>query len=59
MKDVDDDDDLDMVFRCRIQDLDLDENSTQATLEGETTGGDPITSTDTVEIVPPNPKKNV
>ncbi len=50
--DVDGDGDDDMLFHFKTQDLELDENSTEATLMCETFGGDTITGTDTVRVVP-------
>jgi hypothetical protein len=54
MEDVDGDDDLDMLFHFKTQDLDLDEDSTEATLTAYTY--DPlnrlIVGKDTVNIVP-------
>lgn len=58
--DVDGDGNDDMLFHFKTQDLlkgvdnpkGLDENSTEATLMCETFGGDTITGTDTVRIVP-------
>ncbi len=50
--DVDDDGDLDMLFHFKTQDLELEEDSPDATLTGETYGGDSIQGTDTVNIVP-------
>jgi hypothetical protein len=52
MEDVDYDGDLDLIFHFKTQELDLDENSTEATLTGETFDGIPIEGTDTVNIVP-------
>jgi len=53
LEDVDDDGDLDILFHFKTQDLvDLDENSTEATLTGETNSGDVIEGTDKVWIVP-------
>ena len=52
MEDVDGDGDTDLLLHFRTQDLDLDENSTEATLTGETTDGMPIEGTDSVNIVP-------
>jgi hypothetical protein len=53
LEDVDGDGDEDMLLQFSTQELNLDENSTEATLTGKTTGGQPITGTDTVNIVPP------
>lgn len=50
--DVDGDGDDDMLFHFKTQDLELDEDSTEATLMCETFSGDTITGTDTVRIVP-------
>jgi hypothetical protein len=52
IEDVDDDGDLDMVFHFKTQELNLDENSTEAELTGLTTDGDDISGTDDVRIVP-------
>jgi hypothetical protein len=52
MEDVDDDGDMDMLFHFKTQELNLDENSTEATLTGDTTDGKQILGTDTVNIVP-------
>jgi hypothetical protein len=53
MEDVDGDGDVDMLFHFETQELvDLDENSTEATLTGYTYGGEFIWGTDTVNIVP-------
>jgi hypothetical protein len=52
MKDVDGDGDLDLLFHFKTQELDLDENSTEATLTGDTTDGKHIQGTDSVNIVP-------
>jgi len=52
MKDVDDDGDKDMLLFFKTQELNLDENSTEATLTGETTDGKVIQGTDEVRIVP-------
>jgi hypothetical protein len=54
--DVDDDGDEDMIFHFKTQELKLDENSTEAELTGQTNGGDDISGTDEVRIVPPKPK---
>lgn len=53
MCDVDEDGDDDMIFHFKTQELNLDENSTEAELTGKTNGGDDITGTDDVRIVPP------
>jgi len=53
LKDVDDDGNDDMLFHFKTQQLNLDENSTEAQLTGETTGGLEISGTDEVRIVPP------
>ena len=52
VQDVDSDGDADLVFHFKTQELTLDEDSTEATLTGETIGGLPIQGTDTVNIVP-------
>ena len=52
MEDVDGDGDVDLLFHFKTRELDLDENSAEATLTGETYGGTPIQGTDTVKIVP-------
>jgi len=49
--DVDNDGDLDMLFHFKTQELNLDADSIEATLVGESTGGS-IEGTDTVNIVP-------
>jgi len=51
LEDVDDDGDLDLLIHFKTQDLDLDENSTEATLTGKTYSGQPIEGTDSVRIV--------
>ncbi len=51
LEDVDEDGDLDMLFHFKIQKLNLEEDSTTATLTGETTKGVGITATNTVRIV--------
>lgn len=53
LEDVDDDSDLDLLLHFKTQDLDLTEDSTEATLTGETLDGVQIEGTDTVNIVPP------
>ena len=57
LEDVDGDGDLDMLFHFKVQELDLTWASTEATLTGNTLGGQPISGTDTVRIVPPKGKK--
>ena len=52
MEDVDRDGNLDMLFHFYTQDLNLTNESTEATLTGETSDGTPIKGTDTVNIVP-------
>jgi len=52
MKDVDGDGDLDLLLHFKTQELNLDENSTEATLTGNTYDGTPIQGTDTINIVP-------
>ena len=52
MEDVDGDGDMDMLFHFKTQDLNLASASTEATLTGYTTWGNPITGTDSVKIVP-------
>lgn len=52
VEDVDGDGDDDLLLKFGTQDLDLDEDSTEATLTGETADGVPIEGTDTVNIVP-------
>lgn len=51
LKDVDHDGDDDMIFNFRIQELDLDQDSTEATLTGQTTQGILIEGSDEVQIV--------
>jgi hypothetical protein len=51
LEDVDEDGDLDMLFHFKTQKLNLYENSTKATLTGETFGEVGIEGTDTVRIV--------
>lgn len=55
--DVDEDGDDDMLFHFKTEKLELDENSTEATLTGETYNGDVIAGTDKVRIVPRKKKK--
>jgi hypothetical protein len=52
MEDVDGDGDMDMLFHFKTQELNLVSGSTEATLTGYTTWGNPITGTDSVKIVP-------
>jgi len=54
--DVDRDHDKDMVFFFRVRNLDLDENSTEATLRGVTIDGDSFEGTDHVTIIKPKGK---
>jgi len=51
-EDVNLDGHVDLVFHFQTQDLQLTSISTEATLTGETTGGTPITGTDSVRVVP-------
>lgn len=53
VEDVDQDGDLDLLFHFETQELDLNEDSTEATLTGKTYEDDDITGTDYVRIVPP------
>ena len=52
LEDVDDDGNLDLLLHFKTQELNLDEDSTEAVLTGETNIGQPIAGTDTVNIVP-------
>jgi hypothetical protein len=52
LKDADGDGDQDKVFQFNTEELDLTPDSTEATLTGETTGGQYIEGTDSVRIVP-------
>jgi hypothetical protein len=52
LEDVDGDGDLDLLFHFKTQELNLTEDSTEATLIGETLDGMQIEGTDTVNIVP-------
>lgn len=56
-KDVDSDGNMDMLLFFKTQDLQLDENSTEATLIGMTYDETDITGTDSVNIVPKGKKK--
>ena len=51
LRDVNDDGNDDMIFNFRTQDLDLDQDSTEATLTGQTTQGVLIEGSDEVQIV--------
>ena len=52
MEDVDHDGDMDILLHFKTQDLNLNQDSAEATLTGETMGGTPVEGTDTVNIVP-------
>ncbi|MBA7552547.1 hypothetical protein ES705_45115 [subsurface metagenome] len=52
MEDVDGDGDFDILFHFKTQELDLNKDSIEAILVGETYDGIPIEGTDTVNIVP-------
>ena len=52
IEDVDGDGDMDLLFHFKTQELDLDEDSIEATLTGLTYGKNSIQATDTVNIVP-------
>ncbi len=52
MEDVDYDGDLDLIFHFKTQELNLGLTDTEATLVGETFGGQTIQGTDSVNIVP-------
>jgi hypothetical protein len=56
-EDVDGDGDLDLLFHFATQELALTVESTEATLTGQTFGGQPIEGVDSVNIVPNGPKK--
>ena len=58
LKDVDEDGDNDLLLHFKKQDLNLDENSTEATLTGETTDGNTIEGTDEVRIIQPKGRRN-
>jgi hypothetical protein len=51
-EDVDYDGDLDLIFHFATQELDLNDESSDATLTGQTFGGMPIEGTDTVNVAP-------
>ena len=52
LQDADSDGDLDLVFHFKTQELNLNRDSTEATLTGETFDGLPVQGTDAVKIVP-------
>ena len=52
VEDVDGDGDTDLLLHFKTEDLNLNENSTEATLTGDTTDGKHIRGTDTVNIMP-------
>ncbi len=52
LEDVDGDGDKDMLFHFKTEQLNLDQNSTEATLKGQTTEGVTFEATDEVQIVP-------
>jgi probable HAF family extracellular repeat protein len=56
MDDVNQDGEMDLLLHFRTQDLNLTQDSTEATLTGETMDGTPIEGTDTVNIVPKKKK---
>ena len=56
MEDVDNDGDVDLLLHFRTQDLNLTQESTEATLTGKTIGGADIEGTDSVNIVPKKKK---
>lgn len=56
LQDVDDDGDDDMMFHFRTQELDLDQDSTEATLTAQINNGTMVSGTDEVRIVPSNKK---
>ena len=57
-EDVNSDGLTDLVFRFRIDDLELNPCSTQATLTGNLRNGQPFSGTDSVLVVPPKQKDN-
>lgn len=59
MEDVEHDGDQDMLFHFMTQELDLDENSTKAFLEGLTYDGLTITDADSINIVPKSKADNI
>lgn len=56
MEDVNQDGDIDLLLHFKTQDLNLTQDSTEATLTGETMDGTLIEGTDTVNIVPKKKK---
>lgn len=56
LEDVDGDGDRDMLFHFGTQELDLDQDSTEATLTAKTKAGHSVQGTDSVRIVPRKPK---
>ncbi len=58
LEDVDGDGDADMLFHFRTQELNLDQDSTEATLTGQTTEEVAIQGTDEVRIVPAKKQQN-
>jgi hypothetical protein len=52
-EDVDSDGDIDLILHFETQELDLDEDSTEASLTGNLLDGTPIEGSDSVRIVPP------
>jgi hypothetical protein len=56
MEDVNQDGEMDLLLHLRTQDLNLAQDSTEATLTGETMDGTPIEGTDSVNIVPKKKK---
>ena len=55
-EDIDDDGNDDIIFHFRIQELVLDQNSTEATLKAELLTGEKVTGTDDVRMVPSKKK---
>jgi hypothetical protein len=56
MEDINQDGDMDLLLHFRTQELNLTQDSAEATLTGETTDGTHITGTDKVNIVPKKKK---
>jgi hypothetical protein len=52
LEDIDGEGDIDLVFKFKVQELDLTASSTDAALTGETFSGNPLEGTDSVRIVP-------